>query len=198
MGGAGELRDADSHAASVPLDDATGEQPPLIRRAEVVAFSLVGLLVICVVAVLYVARGFFLPIVTALSREIFLQTPTLHEEAALALGATRWEMVRVAVFPFARPGIVAAAMLGLGRALGETMAVAMVLSPSMIVSFALLTSQNPNTVAANIALSFPESYGLGVNQLIATGLVLFLITLVVNVIARSIVNRRQEFSGATG
>ena len=66
MGGAGELRDADSHAASVPLDDATGEQPPLIRRAEVVAFSLVGLLVICVVAVLYVARGFFLPIVTAL------------------------------------------------------------------------------------------------------------------------------------
>lgn len=59
MGGAGELRDADSHAASVPLDDATGEQPPLIRRAEVVAFSLVGLLVICVVAVLYVARGFF-------------------------------------------------------------------------------------------------------------------------------------------
>lgn len=139
-----------------------------------------------------------LPIVTALSREIFLQTPTLHEEAALALGATRWEMVRVAVFPFARPGIVAAAMLGLGRALGETMAVAMVLSPSMIVSFALLTSQNPNTVAANIALSFPESYGLGVNQLIATGLVLFLITLVVNVIARGIVNRRQEFSGATG
>lgn len=66
MGGAGELRDADSHAASVPLDDAIGEQPPLIRRAEVVAFSLVGLLVICVVAVLYVARGFFLPIVTAL------------------------------------------------------------------------------------------------------------------------------------
>ena len=139
-----------------------------------------------------------LPIVTALSREVFLQTPTLHEEAALALGATRWEMVQIAVFPFARPGIVAAAMLGLGRALGETMAVAMVLSPSMIISFALLTSQNPNTVAANIALSFPESYGLGVNQLIATGLVLFLITLGVNMIARSIVNRRREFAGATG
>lgn len=66
MGRAGELRDADSEPASVPLDGATGEQPPLIRRAEVVAFSLVGLLVICVVAVLYVARGFFLPIVTAL------------------------------------------------------------------------------------------------------------------------------------
>lgn len=137
-----------------------------------------------------------LPIVTALSREVFLQTPKLHEEAALALGATRWEMITMAVFPFARSGIVSAAMLGLGRALGETMAVAMVLSPSMIISFALLTSQNPNTIAANIALSFPESYGLGVNQLIATGLVLFVITLAVNMIARSIVNRRREFSGA--
>ncbi len=69
------------------------------------------------------------PIITAICREIFLQTPVLHEEAALALGATRWEMVRMAVFPFARSGIVSASMLGLGRALGETMAVAMVLSP---------------------------------------------------------------------
>ena len=67
-----------------------------------------------------------LPIITAICREIFLQTPRLHEEAALALGATRWEMVRLAVFPYARSGIVSASMLGLGRALGETMAVAMV------------------------------------------------------------------------
>ncbi len=72
----------------------------------------------------------------------------------------------------------------------------MVLSPSMIISFALLTSQNPNTIAANIALSFPEAYGLGINQLIATGLVLFVITLAVNMIARGIVNRRRDFSGA--
>ena len=71
-----------------------------------------------------------LPIMTAICREIFLQTPRLHEEAALALGATRWEMTRMAVFPYARSGIVSAAMLGLGRALGETMAVAMVLSVS--------------------------------------------------------------------
>jgi phosphate transport system permease protein len=67
------------------------------------------------------------PIITAICREIFLQTPVLHEEAALALGATRWEMIRMAVFPFGRSGIVSAAMLGLGRALGETMAVALVL-----------------------------------------------------------------------
>jgi len=87
-------------------------------------------------------------------------------------------------------------MLGLGRALGETMAVAMVLSPQAIITFALLQSANPNTIAANIALSFPESYGVNVNLLIFTGLVLFLITLAVNSLARYIVNRRKDFSGA--
>jgi phosphate transport system permease protein len=137
-----------------------------------------------------------LPVMTAICREIFLQTPVLHEEAALALGATRWEMITMAVLPFGRPGIISGAMLGLGRALGETMAVAMVLSPQAIVSFALLQSANPSTIAANIALSFPESYGINVNLLIFTGLVLFVITLVVNSIARYIVNRRKDFSGA--
>jgi len=137
-----------------------------------------------------------LPVMTAICREVFLQTPVLHEEAALALGATRWEMIRMAVLPFGRPGIISGAMLGLGRALGETMAVAMVLSPQAIVSFALLQSANPSTIAANIALSFPEAYGVNVNLLIATGLVLFLITLAVNSIARYVVNRRKDFSGA--
>jgi len=137
-----------------------------------------------------------LPIMAALIREVFLQTPRLHEEAALALGATRWEMIKLAVLPFGRTGIVSAAMLGLGRALGETMAVAMVLSPSAVVSFALLTSTNPNTIAANIALQFPEAGGNYVNLLIATGLVLFGITMVVNMIARWIISRRAEFSGA--
>ena len=137
-----------------------------------------------------------LPIMAALIREVFLQTPRLHEEAALALGATRWEMIRMAVLPFGRPGIISAAMLGLGRALGETMAVAMVLSPSTVVSFALLTSTNPNTIAANIALQFPEAGGNYVNLLIATGLVLFAITMFVNMGARWIINRRAEFSGA--
>ncbi|MBU4188447.1 MAG: phosphate ABC transporter permease subunit PstC [Actinobacteria bacterium] len=137
-----------------------------------------------------------LPIITSLSREVFLQAPRLHEEAALALGATRWEMIRMAVLPFARPGIIAAVMLGLGRALGETMAVTMVLSGGRSISFEVLTSQNPNTIAATIALNFPEAFGLKTNQLIAAGLVLFLITLVVNMIARWIVSRRAEYSGA--
>lgn len=137
-----------------------------------------------------------LPIMTAISREVFLQTPVLHEEAALALGATRWEMIKMAVFPFARGGMVSAAMLGLGRALGETMAVTMVLSVSGAVTFELLTSTNPTTIPANIALRFPEAYGDGVSVLIATGLVLFVLTFGVNALARWIVSRRAEFSGA--
>ena len=149
-----------------------------------------------ILTVAIVLAVMILPIVTALCREIFLQTPKLHEEAALALGATRWEMIRTAVLPFGRPGIVSASMLGLGRALGETMAVAMVLSPQVLISFALLQSTNPTTIAANIALNFPEAHGVGVNVLIATGLILFVITFAVNFIARAIVNRRKAFSGA--
>ncbi|WP_395389261.1 phosphate ABC transporter permease subunit PstC [Clavibacter michiganensis] len=137
-----------------------------------------------------------LPIVTALCREVFLQTPKLHEEAALALGATRWEMIQTAVLPFGRPGIISASMLGLGRALGETMAVAIVLSPAAVVNFAWFQSTNSNTIAANIALSFPEAYGLKINELIASGLMLFVITLAVNMLARYIISRRKAFSGA--
>lgn len=138
-----------------------------------------------------------LPIMTAINREIFLQTPRLHEEAALALGATRWEMIRMAVFPYARSGIISGAMLGLGRALGETMAVAMVLSTTGgLVTLNLISNDNPSTIAANIALKFPESSGVAVNTLVATGLVLFVFTFGVNFLARAIIARRAEFSGA--
>jgi phosphate transport system permease protein len=132
-----------------------------------------------------------LPIITAISREIFAQTPRLNEEAALALGATRWEMIRLSVFPYARSGIVSAAMLGLGRALGETMAVAMVLSASGVISINLISSTNPSTIAANIALTFADATGLQVNALIASGLVLFVITFAVNFTARWIVARSE-------
>jgi phosphate transport system permease protein len=130
-----------------------------------------------------------LPIITAITREIFAQTPKLHQEAALALGATRWEMIRLAVFPYARSGIVSAVMLGLGRALGETMAVAMVLSASGVVTFNLIGSTNPSTIAANIALKFSDATGIRVNALIASGLVLFVITFAVNFAARALISR---------
>lgn len=149
-----------------------------------------------ILTVAIVLAVMIIPIITAICREVFLQTPVLHEEAALALGATRWEMIRMTVLPFGRPGIISAAMLGLGRALGETMVVAMVLSPAFLISFVLTGSQNSPTIAGNIALNFPEAYGVTVNALIATGLVLFVITLVINSIARFVVNRRKAFSGA--
>jgi phosphate transport system permease protein len=137
-----------------------------------------------------------LPIISAISREVFSQAPALHREAALALGATRWEMIRMAVLPYGKSGVIAGAMLGLGRALGETMAVAIVLSGGAGATVNLISSSNPSTIASNIALRFPEATGLGVNTLIASGLVLFVITLLVNMLARWVVNRRADFSGA--
>jgi phosphate transport system permease protein len=137
-----------------------------------------------------------LPIISAIAREVFLQVPALHREAALALVATRWEIIRIAVLPYGRSGIIGGAMLGLGRALGETLAVAIVLSVSGGISFNLISSSNPSTIAANIALQFPESSGLKINTLVASGLALFIVTLAVNVLARAVVNRRAEFSGA--
>ena len=130
-----------------------------------------------------------LPIVSAVAREVFSQTPRRLEEGAFALGATRWEMIKMTVLPFGKSAIISGSMLGLGRALGETMAVAIILSVSGVVSFNLISSSNPSTIAANVALNFPESSGLDVNVLIASGLVLFGITLVVNMIARAIIAR---------
>ena len=134
-----------------------------------------------------------LPIVASLSREVFLQVPAANQEAALALGATRWEMVRIAVLPFGRPGVIGATMLGLGRALGETIAVALVLSTSASISFKVL-EPGGNTIAANIANGFGEANEIGRGALIASGLVLFAITLVVNVAARAVIYRRKDFT----
>jgi len=130
-----------------------------------------------------------LPIISAVAREVFTQTPRGLQESALALGATRWEMIRMVVLPFGRSAVIAGSMLGLGRALGETMAVTIILSVSGGVTFNLISPSNPSTIAANIALDFPESSGLDVNVLIASGLVLFAITLVVNMIARAVIER---------
>lgn len=131
-----------------------------------------------------------LPIISAVAREVFTQTPRGLQESALALGATRWEMIRMVVLPFGKSAVIAGAMLGLGRALGETMAVTIILSVSGGVTFDLISSSNPSTIAANIALDFPESSGLDVNVLIASGLVLFAITLVVNMIARAVIGKQ--------
>jgi phosphate transport system permease protein len=136
-----------------------------------------------------------LPIITNVSREVFRQVPQMHEEAALALGATRWEVIRMSVLPFGRSGVISASMLGLGRALGETMAVATVLSPDFLIHSSLL-DPGGGTFAQNIASKFSEATEFGRDALIASGLVLFVITLLVNGAARAIIARRKEYSGA--
>lgn len=132
-----------------------------------------------------------LPIVAALSREVILQVPSSMSEAALALGATRWEAIRTAVLPPSRPGIVSAVMLGLGRALGETIAVALVLGITPEIQTHIL-GPGGNTIAANIAVKFSEYSDTGRGALIATGLVLFVITFAVNAVARTIVVRSAK------
>ncbi|MFI0350707.1 phosphate ABC transporter permease subunit PstC [Actinomadura sp. 9N407] len=133
-----------------------------------------------------------LPIISSISREVFLQVPRAHIEASLALGATRWEMIRMSVLPYGRSGMIGASMLGLGRAMGETIAVAMVLTFVPGINWHILENGGA-TFASNIANSFAEATRTGQGALIASGLVLFVITLLVNMAARAVVARRKEF-----
>jgi len=133
-----------------------------------------------------------LPIVSAISREVTATVPSEDKEAALALGATRWEMIRMAVLPYSRAGIVGASMLGLGRAIGETIAVTLVIGNSQQIGHAIF--DQGYSLAAVIANEFGEAASTPIHRaaLIAAGLVLFVLTLVVNAIARAIVRRGQH------
>lgn len=130
-----------------------------------------------------------LPIIAAISREVLRQVDPAQKEAALALGATRWEMIRTAVLPPSRPGIISATMLGLGRALGETIAVAFVIGNNTTITAHVLLPGTGATIASNIANLFGEADSIGLSALIASGLVLFVVTLVVNLIARYVILR---------
>ncbi len=137
-----------------------------------------------------------LPIVTALSREVFAQTPRAHVEGALALGATHWEMIRTTVLPFGRPGVISAAMLALGRALGETIAVTFIVStlaPGSQWSWSLFNGgETFASRIANNAAEFDSPQKTG--AFISAGLVLFVLTFVVNAVARVVIERRKAFS----
>lgn len=137
-----------------------------------------------------------LPIVTALTREIFVQTPRAHKEGALALGATKWEMIRTAVLPFGAPGVISAAMLALGRALGETVAVMMILSSlSDGAPWSWSIFNGGETFASKIANSAGElDTPTKTGAYIAAGLVLFVLTFVVNALARVVIERRKAFT----
>ena len=136
-----------------------------------------------------------LPICTSVIREVFSQTPQGEKEAALALGGSRWGMIRTVVLPFGRGGIIGGSMLGLGRALGETIAVALIISPIFYVSIHWFQT-GANGVAPLIALRFGEaSRKYGIPALMAAGLTLFIATLVVNFLASMIVARSRSGAG---
>jgi phosphate ABC transporter permease protein PstC len=137
-----------------------------------------------------------LPIVSAISREVMATVPADHREAAFALGATRWEMIRMAVLPYCRGGITGGAMLGLGRAIGETIAVAIVLGGANVLPHHLFNQGN--SLAAVIANEFGEAQGLHRNALFAAALVLFMLTLLVNGVARLLVLRASRARAPRG
>jgi phosphate transport system permease protein len=168
------------------LSDHLGWIPLFTRTGTSGTILLIGLVLAIMI----------LPIVTALSREVFAQTPVTPKEGALALGATKWEMIRVSVLPFGRPGVISAAMLALGRALGETIAVTIIVSSLPQGSkwtWSLLNGGE--TFASRIANNAGEfDSPAKTGAFIAAGLVLFVLTFVVNAIARIVIERRKAFT----
>ena len=133
------------------------------------------------------------PIITSITREVFATTPAPLKEAAIGLGATRWEMIRGAVFPHSRGGVVAAVMIGLGRAIGETIAVALVIGSSQHISAEIFGPGD--TMASVIANQFGEATGTHRAALIGLGVVLFVLTVVVGHARPSVVMRFDRRSG---
>jgi len=141
-----------------------------------------------------VVAGMATPIACVVMREVFSQVPIGEREGAFALGATRWGMIRSVTLPFGRGGIIGGTMLGLGRALGETIAVVLIISPRFDITFHLLEAGS-NSVSSLIAIRYSEASGFGLSALFAAGLVLFAITLMVNFTASWFIARSR--SGAS-
>lgn len=134
-----------------------------------------------------------LPVITAVTREVFTQTPKAHIEAALALGATRWEVVRTTVIPFGKSGYISGSMLGLGRALGETMALYMILRTTSASASWFGLNDSGSTIASKIALGYAEfNNNIQAGAYIAAGLVLFVLTFVVNAAARAAIAGKRD------
>lgn len=170
------------HLGFVPFFSLEANEQPNFNNSALVAGMVVALMV--------------MPITTSVIREVFDQAPAGEKEAALALGSTKWGMIRAVVLPFGQGGIVGGSMLGLGRALGETIALALLLQSSFQVSYRVLEAGQTNTVAAHIAVAFGEAAeGLELNALIAAGLALFTLTLVVNMFAQIVISRSRSGEG---
>jgi len=175
----GFARFLSAHFNWLPLFKSGGN--PEFTNSAFIAGILVGVMIV--------------PIVTSVSREIFSLTPLGEREGAMALGATKASVIRTVVLPFGRGGFIGAVMLGLGRALGETIAVAIIISPSFIITAHLL-SPGANSIAALIAREFGQGGKTGAEALLGAGFVLFVFTLIVNFGASYIVNRSRTGASA--
>ena len=152
-------------------------QAPVFERSPFIAGIVVGIMII--------------PIITAISREVFSQVPLDRIQAAYALGATKWTMIRSVVLPFGSSGVAGGAMLGLGRAMGETIAIYLVLNIYFAPNFQVLFSAGGN-VASLIVSKFGEAGEYELRGLMAAGLVLFIVTLIVNFLSNAIVKRTSR------
>jgi len=158
------------------IADTVGEVIPLLGP-PVVTYNYVAAGIVLAIMVL--------PIITAVTREVMSKTPDAEIQGAYALGSTRWEMIRDIVLPRARPGIIGATMLGLGRALGETVAVAMLIGGSQRMPTTLF--QGGQSMAGVIAITFQEASPENIKALLGVGVVLFVITVIVNMAARLVI-----------
>jgi phosphate transport system permease protein len=168
----------------IPLFRVEGADPsdPLASQSVYTASTFIAGVVVALMVV---------PISCSIMREVFSQAPSGEREGAYALGATRWGMVRTVVLPFGRGGMIGAIMLGLGRALGETIAVYLIISPVFKINWHLLASGS-NSVASLIVLRVGDASSFGLSALMAAGLALFALTLVVNFIASAIIVRSRS------
>ena len=175
------------HFGWIPIFKVNGQDPsnPIPSSAAYTSSTLIAGLVVGMMIT---------PVVTSIMREVFSQVPVGEREAALGLGATRWGVIQSVVLPFGKGGMIGGTMLGLGRALGETIAVYMIISPVFTIQPHILQTGS-NSVSALIALKFGEANDFGLSALMAAGLALFLMTLVINFAASSIVARSR--SGAS-
>lgn len=171
----------------IPIFDVTGADPrsPLANETVYTASTFIAGVVVAMMV---------MPIQCSIMREVLSQVPAGEREGAYALGATRWGMLRNVALPFARGGIIGGTMLGLGRAMGETIAVLMIISPRFDISHRILEAGG-NSVSSLIALHYKEASGFGLSALMAAGLALFSLTLVINFTASAFVARSR--SGAS-
>jgi phosphate transport system permease protein len=168
----------------IPIFHVDGADPrnPLATASVFTASTFIAGIVVALMVV---------PIQCSVMREAFSQTPLGEREGAYALGATRWGMIRAVVLPFGRGGIIGGTMLGLGRALGETIAVYLIISPVFSINVHIL-QDGSNSVSSLIALHYGDASGFGMSALMAAGLALFTLTLIVNFTASAIVARSRS------